>query len=198
MTFEEIKKERYGLRPFDIIHNPNGFRQDHAGGSDISAHLPLIEYFASKCNHCTELGTRDGHSTIALIAGCKGKVISYDINLTPLLNELYGINLPCQWVFRQESSIAPENQIEETDLLFVDTLHSYNQVKEELRLWGAITQKYIIFHDTFSHGEYAHDCGSIEGINRAISEFLKNNKSWKSIYKVEFNHGLHILEKARC
>ena len=44
-----------------------------------------------------------------------------------------------------------EVEIEETDLLFIDTWHAYKQLKAELELHASKARKYICFHDTTSY-----------------------------------------------
>lgn len=189
-TFEEFKQERYQEAPYDLASNPYGFNR--VAGSDISAHLPMLEYLASRCSVITEFGTRDCYSTCAFIAGCadswltgKGTVFSYDIITTPAIQELRQLDLPCEWVFNQHSSIQEGFKIFHSDLLFIDTDHTYEQVTAELK-HANLVGRYIVFHDTFS----------FPAIVPAINEFLaKHNKEWKKIYEVKFNHGLTVLER---
>jgi hypothetical protein len=199
MTFEEFKIARYIAVPGDCLWNPFGFRNDYTSpiASEMSAHLPLLEYFATKCNHITEFGTRSCNSTVAFIAGAKKKVVSYDIQPTPAIAQLLEMQnkgeLPCEWEFKCSNTIAPNLQIENTDFLFIDTLHTYQQVRDELKQ-GKYVNKWIGFHDVYSQGKMSLDIPGEEGINRAIKEFLDENKEWKVIYQVPFNHGLLIIE----
>lgn len=200
MTFEELKLIKYKTRPWDYPYNRLGFmfnRPSEPGCSDISAHLPFIEYMASQCNVCTEFGTRDCFSTVALLAGCKKTVYSYDLDITYAAKELSSLNLPCYWKLCRANTIEPSFEIEQTDLLFVDTLHTYKQVKQELSQHHTKVNKYIMFHDTFSHGNMSLDVPGEEGIMKAINEFLIENSEWRIVYKVEFNHGLIMVEKCR-
>ena len=184
MKFENFKRARYNEPPYDLPSNPHlGFNRQ--GGSDISAHLPFLEYIASQCDAITEFGTRDCYSTAAFLAGCNGCVYSYDIVTTPSIEQLRNItDKPCQWVFRQRSTIDPSLRIEESDLLFVDTLHTYDQVQAELAQHADFVNRYIMFHDTVSFPD----------INRAIDEFMRGGK-WKKVYEVRFNHGLLLIER---
>lgn len=120
--------------------------------SDIIEHLPTLYDYAK--GTIVELGTRYGASTSAFVAACeKGKckkVISYDID--PLCNSLYQIpGYKKYWDFRNKSSISPDplapNKI---DVLFIDTIHTYEHVTKELSLWvpKLNNSAVIIFHDT--------------------------------------------------
>jgi hypothetical protein len=119
----------------------------------------------------------------------------------------YGLN----YEFRKENVLKLE--IEETDLLFLDTWHAYCQLKAELDTHSSKAKKYIIMHDTDVDGivgetirngwdavSQSEKTGfTLEEINcgliRAIDEFLDNNKNWKMREKYNNNNGLTILER---
>jgi hypothetical protein len=87
--------------------------------------------------------------------------------------------------------------IENTDLLFIDTYHEYNQLKNELKLHSKKVNKYLIFHDTTTfgiNGETFKEPNTV-GILPAINEFLSESLEWTLIEKFENNNGLIILEK---
>jgi hypothetical protein len=90
-------------------------------------------------------------------------------------------------------------EIEETDLLFIDSLHVYSQLKKELELHSGKVRKYIGFHDTATWGfvdEYPENdnVGSV-GLIKAIEEFLSLNKNWKIDYETHLNNGLLVIKK---
>ena len=184
--------ERVNMVPYDLSHNPFGFK--HNNGSDISAHMPLLSFIAKDLKHITEFGTRECYSTSAFLLTCPGKVVSYDINVYPDILKLQQIIPQDKWQFIQRSTIDPALEIENTDFLFIDTLHTYEQVKLEL-LQAKFVNKYIGFHDTFSHGLESLDISGAKGIIYAINEFLEDNREWSIVYEVYFNHGLVIIER---
>lgn len=186
--FNTFCAQRYNHQPYDLSHNNFGFK--HTNGSDISAHLPFLEFLARQCNHITEFGARYCYSTCAFIKGCRGKVVSYDIQNYPPIEELKNMKLPCKWEFIQADTSKLES-IEETDLLFIDTLHTYNQVKKELLHVNKV-KKYLGFHDTYSQGKFSLDVPNEPGIIQAILELPPE---WKLVYNVDFNHGLSIYQR---
>jgi hypothetical protein len=196
-TFQEIKNQYYNTRPYDFEDNLMGFPTKTLGSqesrSDISAHLPVLEYFASQCDTVTEFGFRNGESTTAFLSGTKKLVTSCDIYNSPMVGVFKNIDLPCQWEFMWVDT-TKIHEMPPTDFLFLDTLHTYDQVKIELGLYRC-ANKYIGFHDTWSHGEESRDIPGQNGIMSAINEFIDEHREWKIIYKVDFNHGLIILEK---
>src|SRR6478736_6697523 len=100
---------------------------------DICEHMDTLTELAKECDHITEMGFRHGASACAMLKAQPKKLISYD---------LVKGNTEVQLI--QGNTL--EVQIEETDMLFIDTLHTYDQLKEELRLHGNKAKKYLVFH----------------------------------------------------
>lgn len=187
---------------------------------DIREHLHVLKQYASECKSVTELGVRWVVSTWAFIAGKPKSLSSFDINNF----EIYGVShqrikeaadeVEVNFRFFQEN-VLTTNKIVETDLLFIDTLHSYKQLKMELYLHANKATKYLIFHDVISFGE--HDEGEVKldeawsdelkayysklenntGINAAIVEFLTENRNWIVDKLYTNNNGLLILKRVR-
>jgi len=177
--------------------------------SDINEHLPTLLRYANECEHITEMGVRWVSSTWPLLLSNPKKMISYDIVKHPKINEvveLANVNkLNYQFI---EADVLKIN-IEETDLLFIDTLHTYNQLICELELHSDKTKKYIILHDTTSFGSideviYSHaspDVKSLEtkkqGLWTAVMDFLESDKGrkWEVHERHLNNNGLTILKR---
>jgi hypothetical protein len=194
-SFQSFTYDKYTQVPGDHDWNPFGFRTGPTY-CDISAHLPFLEFLAHFCDHITEFGTRHCFSTAAFINGCKrgGKVISYDLRATRDMEYLSTIDIPCLWEYRLCDTADEELEIEETDLLFIDTLHTEKQVRAELRQAYRV-KRWICFHDTFSQGKESQDETGQRGILYAIEDFIYKNPEWKMVYSVPFNHGLMLIEK---
>jgi hypothetical protein len=164
--------------------------------SDIHQHLLRLAQLARECNHVTEFGVRSGMSTFSFLHGLSNKsrpvLRSYD------LGDPYNIfslrpQLQVDWLFRHGSTLDAD-VIEETDMLFVDTLHTYGQVKGELERHGNQARKYLVFHDTVSFGLVGEDYRK-PGINLAIQEFMRDNPHWVLFEHYENNNGLTILSR---
>ena len=170
------------------------FNNSKLYAKDIGEHLDTLKIYASQSNHITELGVRKIVSTWAFILGNPQKLVSVDIVFPSdylkddeiLLNIVHDIcnKMEIGFLFVHNDSLKID--IEETDLLFIDTAHTYNQLSQELNLHGNKSRKWIILHDTES-------CKN--ELWKAIDEFLLSNKEWyiKKIY--ENNNGLTILER---
>ncbi len=160
--------------------------------SDIYEHLPILFEYALRCEHITELGTRYGNSTVALMLARK-KLITYDVCPNDKLDYLKMLGEESLSDF----TIKLENpqEIEETDLLFIDTDHHVDQCSKELRLHESKVRKYLIFHDVVSFWEKGQGYEKGGGLRYAIEPFMTEHPEWKQVYRSEKNNGLLILER---
>ena len=164
---------------------------------DICEHLETLIKYAKLCNHITEFGMRTGVSTVAFLSTCPKKLITCDIDKhEDILNifENYAIENQFEFEFIHANDLTIE--LNETDLLFIDTMHNYLHLKQELSIHGNKAKKYLIFHDTEIFGN-RDDFGSGPGLLKAINEFLDENKHWKIKEIFTNNNGLMILERIK-
>jgi cephalosporin hydroxylase len=158
--------------------------------SDISEHLCTLRLLATRCSKITEFGVRSGNSTIAFLAGLpeRGHLLSFDINAPAFVPpDDIGNRWTC---LKADTSRLP--LIGETDMLFIDTLHTYDQVVAELK-HGNQAQSWIVLHDTVLFGTNGEV--GLPGINAAITEFLSQNPHWEIFADCQHNNGLLILER---
>ena len=138
--------------------------------SDIQSHLPRLRQEAR--GTVLELGVRGGNSTAALLAGVEergGTLWSVDVD--PASASIFAGHP--QWRFvradsRDVAALESRGLPRELDVLFVDTLHTYEQVRDELRAWGDRVRPggVLLFHDTDSYSE----------IRRAIARWCRSRR----------------------
>lgn len=158
--------------------------------SDIQHHLPLLYSLAR--GNVVELGTRTGVSTSALLAGVEargGLVTSIDIDDCSHLFKGHP-----QWFFRQGDSTDPSlaqwfwedwEHDDRADLLFIDTIHTYEQVTAELTLWAERCVK--------PGGRIlVHDPETFPGVRKAIEEFCQA-RGWSVVFVLPC-HGMAVVE----
>jgi len=147
------------------------------------------------------MGVRAIVSTWGFISGLKknnGKLLCIDMlhpsyfNASPTLEET--IKIAEKEGVSVEFAIADTlvYDMQEVDMLFIDTLHNYDQLIVELNRHSPNVKKYIILHDT-EHNKIKGDHGK-EGLEKAINEFLQLN-TWKIKEVFINNNGLTILER---
>jgi hypothetical protein len=171
------------------------YQQALSTPSDIWEHLPTLHRLAEGCEHVTEFGTRRGCSTRAFLHAQPQVLVSYGLVREPdvdLLEEAARQAGRPRFRFVQADVLQVE--IEETDLLFVDTFHVYEQTRRELALHAARARKYLVFHDTTTFAESGEGEGS-RGIWPAIEEFLRDHPDWRLQVRLTNNNGLTILER---
>jgi len=179
---------------------------------DINEHLPTLRSYASRCDHVTEMGVRFATSTHALLIAKPKKVVSIDLNYHFFKSYEKSINdfaFVCETSFQFIESDVLKIDIEQTDLLFIDTLHTYHQLLSELNRHEKNVNKWIILHDTVTFGytdEEFYQNGKISeiisstkkekvGLKPAVEDFLKNNTNWKIEKEYTNNNGLTILKR---
>lgn len=181
--------------------------------SDINEHLPTLRKYAKKCEHVTEFGVREVVSTYAFLSAHPKVMRSYDVYKPSDSNyqEMMRLSSSVDFEFIQQNVL--EIEIEQTDLLFIDTLHTYDQLIQELTKHGNKVNKYIILHDTTKFGKsnelhkkiingkkiktkypVLNSDGKV-GLKQAVDDFLKENNNWVIKEVFTNNNGLTVLEK---
>jgi hypothetical protein len=153
---------------------------------------------ASQCNHATEFGVRAGCSTAALLAGLAegggGSLTSYDIQPFMRLDE-FGQAAQIEGVefrFLQRDDLLIT--IEPTDLLFIDTVHTYRQLDAELRRHEEFVKRWIVLHDTYTD-DYPDSPGS-SGKEMWIAVLKLCAKGrWRILSDEANQFGLTVLER---
>jgi len=186
--------------------------------SDINEHIPTIIKYGQECDHITEMGVRGIISTWAWLASSPKKLIAYDIedpskwesNIQDVYDTAEAYNLNFTFIKADVLNL----EIEETDLLFLDTLHVHNQLKSELKLHASKARKYICFHDTTSYSnsnevalKHQPDYSSVlgddydrnkQGLWSVVEDFLEQNKdNWKLKERFTNNNGFTIIERIK-
>lgn len=161
--------------------------------SDINENLPVLKALTEECETVCEMGVRYCVSTFAFIEGNPKKLTSIDIvhprtyvhqggpqsfdKVVALCKER-GIDFE----FIESSTL--DITIKPVDLLFIDTLHTYEQLSKELALHGNKAKKYLVFHDTVSCPE----------LMPAIEEFMAKGKFKLHAHHTN-NNGLLVLKR---
>lgn len=155
----------------------------------IRSHLNTLKQYSSECETITEMGVDGVNSTWAFLHSNPKKLTSIDIVNTkaPEILELAKKlakkeNIEFNFILGDTTKI----EIEPTDFLYIDTLHTYPQLKKELELHPTKVNKYMAFHDTHMFKDMA----------RALYEFLdKFPNDWEICYQTEKSCGLTIIKR---
>jgi methyltransferase family protein len=161
--------------------------------SDINEHLPRMRQLGETCQHITEFGVRAGVSTVAWLAAHPKVLVCYDIQKHAEVDQLAALAADTGVSFTFHLQNVLEASIAPTDLLFIDTLHTYDQLKQELARHSDKARKYIVLHDT----EHFGTTGELptRGLWPAVAAFLAANSTWRLLEKHPNNNGLTVLAR---
>lgn len=188
------------------------YHERAATKSDINEHFSDLAFLASQCSNVVEFGTRAGNSTVALLQGLRRRreseahhndsvrleTVDVDPNAAAHVAGLLdpdGTGYVAGVAF--QASVADTLKIEiqqPVDMIFFDTLHTYQQLKQELIRHGNKAKKFLVFHDTTTFGEHGED-GEAPGLWQAIQEFMTHCPWWKIKLSKANNNGLTVLER---
>jgi len=169
------------ISPYEFIsNNPKSY---------IHEHLTTLFFIASEfpCNTVLEIGTGMGHSTEAFAeAGCFVQTLDIvDCKQAKELLRQDRLSHLVEYIKKNSLTFTAENHY---DIVFIDGLHEYGQVKEELRLFSPAVKKggFLILHD---YTNFAHP-----GVQRACDEFAASHREYK-IYRWFNCNGLYVMKK---
>jgi predicted O-methyltransferase YrrM len=162
--------------------------------SDINEHVLTLAALAGLCKTVTEFGVRDGVSTTGLLHGLRdvGTYTGYDLEAPPPKLKALAVAGGVKYTHVRHSTLTTA-RIQPTDLLFIDTLHTYGQLLAELRLHGSRANRWIVLHDTETYGMIGEDGGW--GLIPAYQDWLRENPQWKHAHTYKNNNGLTVLER---
>ena len=192
----------------------NRYCKEH---SDINEHIPVLRDLAKQCDSVVEIGVRSVVSTWGILQGLSE-------NSGPMRNYL-GIDLhhPPKEKLHRASSLAKDNgiafhflkandmeiELDPTDMLFIDSLHTYCHLTYELEKFSPKVRKFIAMHDTSApwgerddssyEGNYSEYPAEIDrskrGLWPAVEDFLAHHPEWTLHERRLNNHGFTILER---
>jgi hypothetical protein len=170
------------------------YRRARSTPSDIWEHLEVLSRLSSLCKHVTEFGVGSGNSTIALLFGRPNAVISYDIQPCMFVDVLTSAAAEAGVRFQFLLADVLKIRIEPTDLLFIDTLHTFDQLSSELRVHASCVKRFIVMHDTSIFGDFGEARMTV-GLWPAIAGFLHGCSDWRLSFYFTNNNGLTVLER---
>lgn len=195
----------------------NVYEYHHRNPSDINEHLPRLRELASECSSVVEIGVRSIVSTWSMLYGLVESNEPTKVYLAIDLED------PPYEKLLMAKAIAAKNRVSfhflrandmkidpiPTDLLFIDSLHTYCHLTYELEHFSPLVNKYIALHDTSApwgdrddsvyFGDYSEYPASINrekrGLWPAVEDFLATHPEWQLKARHLNNHGLTVLER---
>ncbi len=180
--------------------------------SEMRGHTETLRRLAFHCDHVTEFGVKTGQSTLAFLCAQPDYLVSVDLMLFPEIIDLMAYTGRTSFCFKREDSRRVK--IHDTDMLFIDSTHLGEHLKQELDEHATKVRKYLVFHDTVSAGRkgfwyrderYVHQYGKAvsvgdkgkkrrgNGLLPTIEAFLKSDNGWYMVDHYEHSKGLMVL-----
>lgn len=182
--------------------------------SNIAQHLPGLRALAEQCEAVTEFGTQTGRSACAFLMAQPASLRCYDLQWTGNFLALLQPGTGRTIVERHQGNILELKNLPTTDLLLIDSTHTFEHVAHELRLARDSVRRWICLHDTMSCGEVGilreregmpgvdyfqtrkrSEGQYTKGIMPAIVGFLAASPGWKVLRHDTFNNGMMYLER---
>lgn len=186
--------------------------------SDINEHIPILREMSYECSSVAEIGVRSLVSTWGILQGLsenentKKSYLGIDVEKPPdeklkkakRLSREHGI----EFTFWHVNDM--HIQLEPTDMLFIDSLHTYCHLTYELETFSRNIGKYICLHDTSDPwgnqnditytGDYSEYPAAYDrtkaGLWPAVVDFLKKHPEWSLFKQLTSNHGFTILKRS--
>ncbi|HUD01665.1 MAG TPA: hypothetical protein VMR37_05020, partial [Rhabdochlamydiaceae bacterium] len=183
--------------------------------TDINEHVPVLRCLASQCSSVVEIGMRGMVSTWGILQGLSEsssaapKYLGIDIETPPGIRSAKYLAEACGISFEFLKGNDMTLDIEPTEMLFIDSLHTYCHLLFELKKFSPKVSKYIAIHDTnapwgfaedhFYKGDYteypAEYDRSKRGLWAAVEDFLIQHPEWVITEHHFHNYGFTILKR---
>lgn len=171
---------------------------------NIHEHLPLLHTLSMESEGVLEIGVENGVSSTALIAGQdwrannKKYAFYFGIDINPssasavdILARACTAQFPISFkAGRGAETQTPHGRV---DLLFIDSLHTEDNIRRELNFHLDKVNKFVVLHDTETFGEKGEKEGT-RGILHGIGLLLDTTK-WIKYYDSPRNNGLVVFLK---
>lgn len=198
--------------------------------SDINEHLNCLYNLAFQCESVLELGVRSAVSSWAFVRGLyqakkkaqdgkfQPKLVGCDLEFHPNIKQIQvtAKSVGISYTFIKGNDLDIEVPDKQYDMIFIDTLHVYGQLKRELAKYAPLAKKWIVMHDTTIDGytsemirlwsnkqieNFEQKTGwpqseLLIGLWPCVVEFLQENgKQWQLLKRYTHNNGLTILKR---
>lgn len=186
--------------------------------SDINEHLPTLKQLSSECSSVIETGLRSKVSPWVFLKGlsesqnipCTYLWIDREFPLLTTLQKVRELATSHGIFFHFWKADDRTVDIASTDLLFIDSLHTYCHLTHELEKFSPRVNKYIAMHhtsppwglnddDSAYHGDYSEYDPMFDRTKRglwpAVIDFLGRHPEWSLYERSIYDNGLIILKR---
>lgn len=207
----------------DVLRVDALYEKFKATPRDLNEHFDTLKRFVQKAGTCKRASGLDGEPTpikagahvtdlsnrkesaIALIAGRPTRLLSINTeesdDFYKAIHKAVKLERKDEWDITFTSYGVPvesfgQDQVEETDLLFINTPHNAHTAEylgAVLGRWLPYLRRFLIVHDTSANGEKGTD--GKEGLNYALRELVEDYPEWRPVYYNSNQYGLTVLSR---
>lgn len=174
------------------------YRKAKTEPSDFNEHVERLKQLATECSSVVEFGTRHGVSTVAILAAQPKRFWTVDKQCqTCNIGHIQAVKGETDFQLVQSDSLTYDIK-EPVDLVFIDTLHTADQIFQELTKHAPQCKKYIALHDTeYPWGQFDEGGGSGGGIRAGLDRWFDTDEGrhWSILEDHKNNHGFAILSR---
>lgn len=160
---------------------------------DLDQHLELLRDLGSRVDQVTVI-TKRREAALGFLAGRPAELIVYDREVDPLYQRLQ------EWAETEAVHLSVTTltdfdlpPIESTELLFLDTVHSAEQLRRDLAAHGAGVRRFLVIRGTGAFGERAEGDAEQPGLLHALREWLRENPEWFVVHHTAEQYGMTVL-----
>lgn len=160
---------------------------------DLNKHLPKLKELADSCPRICDISNRL-ESSIAFLASSATQLELHNTegnNGLEKLVDMRHVERPGAKVVWTLADSTNVQTINECDMLFIDSEHTYDRLSEELRKFAPYVRRYIAMHDTEVHGKLGSDGGP--GLLNALRDFMREFPEWSVVYHTNNQYGLTVI-----
>ena len=168
------------------------FDRNLSVNSDIGGHMQELLRLGRLCRVIVEFGVRAGNSTSAWLLSKPAELHCYDQSVPGDVNLFYEVAASNTKFLFTTADTSSLDDIPDCDLLFMDTLHTEDQLKAEMKHARRV-RKYMVFHDTEFNGWKGE--GGQPGLRHALIDFLLDHPEWRIDCHYKHCNGLTVLRR---
>lgn len=180
---------------------------------DLDEHLPKIRELASQCRHVTAIVKRREWDVAVLAARPETYVshsaendtliktlheaVRLDQNIESAIESTGGQSRPPTHTYTTHASNLDDLsgvEIEDTDMLILDTIHSADRVQLELERHAPRVRHWVLVRGTGAFGLKAESGGG-PGLEQGIGTFIAAHKEWRRVWFTANQYGMTLLSR---
>lgn len=159
---------------------------------NMGRHMPRFRELASKCEHITAM-VKQKEFDVTLLAGHPKVLRVYTLEPAAIHKHLAKLCGDLVDYKSQHIDWMTLDDIEETDLLVIHSIHQADRLYAELSRFGHRVRHYILLRSTGAYGEIGEPSGP--GLFPAMRKYMREHPEWSVVEHDEDDYGYTILSR---